>query len=72
MLTSNLSAGTDTTMTLVIEKIKYDALVARASMFGTVPVYINSTPVGVWSFRLTELPEPTWEERQDAKDYPLL
>ncbi len=52
---------------LVIEKIKYDALVARASMFGTVPVYINSTPIGVWSFRLTELPEPSWEERRMPK-----
>ena len=52
---------------LVIEKIKYDALVARASMFGTVPVYINSTPTGVWSFRLTELPEPSWEERRMPK-----
>lgn len=52
---------------LVIEKIKYDALIARAAMFGTFPVYINSTPLGVWSFRLTELPEPEWSERRMPK-----
>ena len=48
---------------LLIEKAKYDALIERAAMFGTLPVYINSTPNGVWSFRLSELPEPKWEVR---------
>lgn len=52
---------------LLIEKAKYDALIERATMFGTVPVYINSTPNGVWSFRLSELPEPSWEERRMPK-----
>lgn len=52
---------------LLIEKAKYDALIERATMFGTIPVYINSTPNGVWSFRLSELPEPTWEERRMPK-----
>lgn len=52
---------------LVIEKIKYDALIARASMFGTVPIYINSTPDGVWSFHLAELQEPAWEQRHMPK-----
>jgi hypothetical protein len=52
---------------LLIEKIKYDALVARAAMFGTRPIYINSTPLGVWSFRLDELSEPAWEERRMPK-----
>ena len=52
---------------LVIEKIKYDALIARASMFNTRPIYINSTPLGVWSFRLDELSEPAWEERRMPK-----
>ena len=52
---------------LVIEKIKYDALIARAAMFGTRPIYINSTPLGVWSFRLDELSEPAWEERRMPK-----
>lgn len=48
---------------LVIEKKKYDALIERAVSFGTHPVYINSTPKGVWAFRLQELDEPVWEER---------
>jgi hypothetical protein len=52
---------------LVIEKIKYEALIARAAMFGTRPIYINSTPLGVWSFRLDELTEPAWEERRMPK-----
>ena len=36
---------------LLIEKKKYDALLLRALNFGTDPVYINSTPSGVWVFR---------------------
>ncbi len=52
---------------LVIEKIKYDALIARAAMFNTRPIYINSTPLGVWSFRLDELAEPAWEDRRMPK-----
>ena len=48
---------------LLIEKKKYDALILRASNFGTDPVYINSTPSGVWVFRLTVVPEPEWETR---------
>jgi len=48
---------------LLIEKKKYDALLLRASNFGTDPVYINSTPSGVWVFRLTVVPEPEWEIR---------
>jgi hypothetical protein len=52
---------------LVIEKIKYDALIARAAMFNTRPIYINATPLGVLSFRLDELDEPAWEERRMPK-----
>lgn len=48
---------------LLIEKKKYDALIKRATLYGTSPVYINSTPKGVWAFRLQELDEPQWEER---------
>lgn len=48
---------------LLIEKKKYDALVQRAQRFGTSPVYINSTPNGVWAFRLLDMNEPVWEER---------
>lgn len=52
---------------LLIEKAKYNALIERAAMFGTFPVYINSTPNGVWSFLLSKLPEPNWEERRMPK-----
>ena len=48
---------------LLIEKKKYDALVLRATNHGTNPVYINSTPSGVWAFRLLDMDQPTWEER---------
>ncbi len=52
---------------LVIEKGKYDALVSRALNFGTLPVYINSTPKGVWAFRLLDIGEPVWETRSMPK-----
>lgn len=48
---------------LLIEKKKYDSLILRASNFGTSPVYINSTPQGVWAFRLLEIDQPAWETR---------
>lgn len=53
--------------TLVIEKAKYDALMERASIFGFKPVYINSTPEGVWVFKIDELPEPSWSNRSMPK-----
>ena len=37
---------------LIIEKGKYDALMKRCQTHGTTPVYINSTPNGVWGFYL--------------------
>ena len=49
---------------LLIEKSKYETLIARADKFKTNPIYINSTPLGVWLFRLDELDEPVWEERR--------
>lgn len=48
---------------LLIEKKKYDSLILRASNYGTSPVYINSTPVGVWAFRILEIGQPAWETR---------
>lgn len=41
---------------LLIEKIKYDALMARAAKYQTNPIYINSTPKGVWVFRIAGIP----------------
>lgn len=46
--------------TLLIEKIKYDSLLQRAEAVGYIPLYVNSTPKGVYSFRLNEL-ELNWE-----------
>ena len=39
---------------LIIEKPKYDALIKRSVDFGTIPVYVNSTPKGVWAFYISE------------------
>ena len=51
---------------LLIEKGKYEALMSRTGMFGTVPVYINSTPQGVWAFYLKEV-DLKWETRSLPK-----
>ena len=40
---------------LIIEKKKYDALMKRARDFNTIPVYVNSTPVGIWAFYLSDI-----------------
>lgn len=52
---------------LLIEKMKFDALMTRADKFNTKPIYINSTPEGVWSFHISMLPQPTWEDRRMPK-----
>ena len=39
---------------LIIEKGKYDALMKRSVDFGTIPVYVNSTPKCVWAFYIAE------------------
>jgi hypothetical protein len=49
---------------LVIEKMKFDALILRSDKFNTTPVYINSTPQGVWSFQISRLPTPDWSKRK--------
>ena len=38
--------------TLLIEKKKYDAILNRANELGYTPLYINSTPKGVFSWDL--------------------
>ena len=47
---------------LLIEWAKYDALMQRAIKFQTRPVYINSTPIGIWVFYLDDQ-YIQWEER---------
>ena len=51
---------------LIIEKKKYDALMKRAKENSTRPVYINSTPEGVWAFYLLKYGDVEWE----MKDLP--
>ena len=41
--------------TLLIEKMKWDKLVKHNRVR-----YINSTPIGIFSFDLKDLPEPMW------------
>ena len=48
---------------LLIERIKYNALIMRAEKNNTTAIYINSTPKGVWSFKLNDLNSPSWENR---------
>ena len=48
---------------LLIEKIKYEAIRGAAYFLGYSPMYINSTPEGVWGFELNILPEPEWSDR---------
>ena len=49
--------------TLLIEQIKYEAIKGAAYFLGMTPLYINSTPEGIWQFVLSTLPEPMWEDR---------
>lgn len=49
--------------TLLLEKKKYDFLVAEAEKLGYTPHYINYTPEGVWSFNLNDLSDIIWEEK---------
>lgn len=44
---------------LMIERYKYDRLVEQAKEMNYNPVYINSTPDGVWSFNLNYV-QPKW------------
>lgn len=40
---------------LIIEKPKFDYLVNKSKEFGDVPIYINSTPKGIYLFNLKDL-----------------
>ena len=48
---------------LLIEKSKYDRLSTAAAARSMIPVYICSTPMGIWGFSLPRT-QITWEERQ--------
>ena len=40
---------------LIIEKPKYEYLIKESKKFGDVPIYINSTPKGIYLFELKDL-----------------
>ena len=46
--------------TLLIEQIKYRKLITQSAERDLIPYYINSTPLGIYSFDLMDLPEPEW------------
>ena len=50
--------------TLLIEEMKYRKLITQAAERDLIPYYINSTPQGVFSFDLMDLPEPVWFNQQ--------
>jgi hypothetical protein len=46
--------------TLLIEEMKYRKLITQAAERDLIPFYINSTPEGIFSFDLMDVPEPEW------------
>lgn len=48
--------------TLIIEKPKYEAILRKSLDNLDVPIYINSTPKGVYRFNLFNV-DPVWETR---------
>jgi hypothetical protein len=40
--------------------MKYRKLITQAAERDLIPYYINSTPQGVFSFDLMDVPEPEW------------
>ena len=46
--------------TLLLEKKKYDAMLEECAKHLDTPVYINSTPFGIYSFNLHTI-QPDWE-----------
>ena len=46
--------------TLLIEEMKYRKLITQSAERDLNPLYINSTPEGIYSFDLMDVPEPEW------------
>ena len=46
--------------TLLIEEMKYKKLITQSAELNLLPFYINSTPQGIYSFDLMDVPEPQW------------
>jgi hypothetical protein len=45
--------------TLILEKSKYDAMLLECEKHLDIPIYINSTPEGIYLFNLLNI-EPNW------------
>lgn len=48
---------------LILEKDKYESLMARANHLGFTPFYINSTPNGIYAFNLRKI-TVTWTTKR--------
>ena len=48
---------------LLIEKIKYDAILEQAIALKYKPYYINATPQGIWAFNLSKIKDIKWEDK---------
>ena len=46
--------------TLLIEEMKYRKLITQSAERDLIPFYINSTPLGIYSFDLMDVAEPEW------------
>lgn len=49
--------------TLLLEKNKYDAMVVECLKHNDIPMYINSTPKGIYAFDLMQI-DPVWEVKR--------
>jgi len=49
---------------LLIEKYKYDKIIDQANVTGRIPVYICSTPEGIWEFNLDTF-SIKWEDKDN-------
>jgi hypothetical protein len=54
---------------LIIEKDKYEALIATANNLGYTPFYINSTPNGIYAFNLRKITVTWTTKRLPAKTF---
>ena len=54
---------------LIIEKDKYEALIATANHLGYTPFYINSTPNGIYAFNLRKITVTWTTKRLPAKTF---
>ena len=48
---------------LIIEQVKYDAILVAAVNLEYDALYINATPEGIWSFDLLRMTNIKWEDR---------